>query len=438
MRSPADMQIIQIEITNACTHYCSNCTRFCGLHKKSFFMEYDTFTKAVDSLKGYKGIVGIMGGEPTIHPKFGEFLEYYRAHVPEPRPRTLCRFPLPSFKDYVARMIYQRGRHRGIWSSFGKGYYKYFEQIQDIFPYQVLNDHSNVNLHQALLVARKEIGIPDDQWIKLRDRCWIQNLWSASITPKGAFFCEIAAALDMLFDGPGGWPIEPDWWRRKPHEFQDQLHWCELCSAALNVPSLPASQQTDMMSPEIFERVKSINGWKIQNGKYTVYDRNDYDPKARGHRYIPTWFLPGGSERERVDSKESTLFPMQLDICVRDDASSSTISEEQLRNLAFDDFAVFFREPGSFDPELIEIFRKRVFNPGFLYEIGNGVFVLNRRAEALRGRSRLDIDSGLFDQWPKNKISRLTRKELSGNTLKQRLQQILAVILHRGAFLLPE
>ena len=66
------------------------------------------------------------------------------------------------------------------------------------------------------MATRKELGIPDEKWIKLRDKCWIQNLWSASITPKGAFFCEVAAAMDMTLNGPGGWPIEPGWWKRKP------------------------------------------------------------------------------------------------------------------------------------------------------------------------------------------------------------------------------
>src|SRR5688500_14994553 len=81
MRSPADMRIIQIDITNACPKRCSNCTRFCGHHAEPFFMDYDTFRKAVDSMKGYSGIVGLMGGEPTIHPQFEKFLEYYRDHV---------------------------------------------------------------------------------------------------------------------------------------------------------------------------------------------------------------------------------------------------------------------------------------------------------------------------------------------------------------------
>jgi MoaA/NifB/PqqE/SkfB family radical SAM enzyme len=77
VKSPADMQIIQIDITNACTKKCSNCTRFCGNHRKPFMMDFDTFKRAVDSMEGFPGFVGIMGGEPTLHPQFEEFVRYF-------------------------------------------------------------------------------------------------------------------------------------------------------------------------------------------------------------------------------------------------------------------------------------------------------------------------------------------------------------------------
>ena len=43
MKSPKDMKIIQIDITNACINRCSNCTRFCGHHTRPFFMDFETF-----------------------------------------------------------------------------------------------------------------------------------------------------------------------------------------------------------------------------------------------------------------------------------------------------------------------------------------------------------------------------------------------------------
>ena len=76
MRSPAEMGTIQIDITNACTLKCSNCTRFCGNHKKNFYMNYETFKKAVNSLQGFNGVIGVMGGEPTLHPEFERFVTY--------------------------------------------------------------------------------------------------------------------------------------------------------------------------------------------------------------------------------------------------------------------------------------------------------------------------------------------------------------------------
>ena len=79
MISPKDQKVIQIDVTNACVHRCSNCTRFCGHHNKTFFMDFETFKNAVDSLEGYKGCVGMIGGEPTLHPDFERFAEYLKS-----------------------------------------------------------------------------------------------------------------------------------------------------------------------------------------------------------------------------------------------------------------------------------------------------------------------------------------------------------------------
>ena len=78
MISPASMKIIQIEVTNSCIHNCSNCTRFCGLHEKNFMMSQEQFEQAVDSLAEYRGIVGVMGGEPTLNPRFPEMIRYLK------------------------------------------------------------------------------------------------------------------------------------------------------------------------------------------------------------------------------------------------------------------------------------------------------------------------------------------------------------------------
>ena len=68
MLAVRDKYTIHIEITNACTNECANCTRFVGHHKKPYYMDLETIENALDSLEGFQQYIGIMGGEPTKHP----------------------------------------------------------------------------------------------------------------------------------------------------------------------------------------------------------------------------------------------------------------------------------------------------------------------------------------------------------------------------------
>ena len=305
MKSPQDMRIIQIDVTNACIHNCSNCTRFCGHHKKPFFMDVDTFKKAVDSMEGYVGTVSMMGGEPTLHPHFTELITYLGSKYPKHKEDSPMKYPQTSFMDTIHEIemdnvflhpcksdpsgTKQTINGPGLWSAMGDRYKKYYEIIQDTIDYQALNDHSSPMYHQPALISRKSMGIPDDEWIKLRDNCWIQNKWSACITPKGAFFCEVAGALDMLFDGPGGWPIEPGWWKRTPEEFGDQLQWCEMCGLALDTFSRNANEEVDDVSPDNYEKLKAVGSRKVGTKHIHIVDiqdgRIDDETKATGR-----WF----------------------------------------------------------------------------------------------------------------------------------------------------
>ena len=103
MRSPMDMRIIQIDVTNACVHTCSNCSRMCGHHKKPFFMDFETFKKAVDSLDGFEGTVGIMGGEPTLHPEFERFTQYLSSKYPKKESSCL----IEPTDDFIRNLKYE-------------------------------------------------------------------------------------------------------------------------------------------------------------------------------------------------------------------------------------------------------------------------------------------------------------------------------------------
>lgn len=301
MKSPKDMRIIQIDITNSCVFQCSNCTRFCGHHKKPFFMDFETFKRAVDSLDGYVGTIGMMGGEPTLNPDFERMAEYLASKKPKKVSNKMLR-PQQHFMDGIHDLEFDHtflypcgdGKRQtvdgpGLWATTLGNYKRYYETIQDCIQYQALNDHSNPMYHQPALISRKSLGITDEDWPGIRDNCWIQNVWSASVTPKGAFFCEVAGSLDMLFDGPGGWKIEPGWWKREPKDFGDQLHWCELCGLACHTFMRNANDRVYDVSEDMNKKLceagsrlvntEHINVVEIKDGKVTEASQ------AKGERF---------------------------------------------------------------------------------------------------------------------------------------------------------
>ncbi|RMD73515.1 MAG: hypothetical protein D6820_18455 [Lentisphaerae bacterium] len=400
MKSPAEQAIIQIEVTNACTHQCANCTRFCGHHPKPFFMDLPTFEKAVDSLADYPGMIGIMGGEPTIHPQFDKIIDIVNAKIPRRIQTPAAYQPIRDFNRYKIEHLSNLKARRGLWTSLGNKYYRHFEAIHECFEYQCINDHQNHGLHQALLVSRQDLGIPDDEWLVLRDNCWIQNYWSASITPKGAFFCEVAAALDMLFDGPGGWPIEPGWWRRTPEEFGDQLKWCELCGAALNTPRVPSNSEIDIVSPSLFEKIKQLKSRKLAAGKVQCLTPEQLQNARKPVEYFTEWYLPGGDNSQRVAPTNRSIYPRNIDGLVLDpdpetcrvvtDSRQFTRIFRSFSELAPDDWLCIIPRPIKLHPQFAERLKNLILNPGCLYYCGTPPPTENDWATPLQPQPRQD------------------------------------------------
>lgn len=255
MRPIIDQDTVQIEITNNCQHRCSNCTRFVGHHEKPYYMSFEMFKEAVDSLINFPKMIGVMGGEPLLHPEFEKMCEYLASKIPPER----C----------------------GLWSCFPNGFEKYREIICKTFGNIFLNDQGkNDILHAPLLVSSCELkGM--EQWTKdyLINQCWVQNSWSASINPNGAFFCEVAAALALLLDLGGGWDVTttPEWWTKVPKDFVSQMEtYCKLCGAAMPLRKRSSCEGADDISPEMFERLKDsspkIKAHTAENPTYQIHD----------------------------------------------------------------------------------------------------------------------------------------------------------------------
>ena len=436
MRSPADMQTIQIDITNACNLACSNCTRFCGNHKKPFFMDFDTFKRAVDSLEGYNGVTGVMGGEPTLHPEFERFVLYIREKYGERKETNRMIYPQREFIKEIRRREFEShvlrededGTGRdcgcgnfkmfgpGLWSNMGDTYPKYYELINDSFNVQFLNDHINESYHQPGLISRKDLGIPDEEWIPMRDACWMQNEWSATITPKGAFFCEIAGALDMLFDGPGGWEIEPGWWKRKPSEFGEQLNWCEICGFALKTFMRDAKEEVDDVSPTLYEMLKKIdsprmkagrtNLIKIENGVISEESKAPtmgFAAVSAAQPYIEHY-------EDRFNASNSHLLVQEYEIVSI--ADRSTFGAELNKVLKHTKGWILFIDDESGKDkavaEIDELIKRYILNPGTMH-VGEGYKFFSKYALSLRrfGFDRIahtkNIDD-IINAWQKEKV----------------------------------
>lgn len=294
MRPLAEMSTIQIDITSACVLRCSNCTRFCGTHKVPFFINPEKFFAAIDSLVGFaestNGIVGFMGGEPMLHPQFAEFCDYAVSKIP----RTKL----------------------GLWSTFpgGAKYKGYREVITRTFGNILLNDHSRDDiLHAPVLTAAEDVfrvkcaacdgkgsvdrpglglvpcqfcagdgSVTDEDAIySATERCWIQESWSASVNPRGAWFCEVAGALADLFDAPPelGWKVEPGWWKKTSKDFAAQREWaCRKCGAALPLQRQRNSQdERDDVSSSNLERLKAVKSRKVAKGDYVEHKEFVFD-----------------------------------------------------------------------------------------------------------------------------------------------------------------
>ena len=232
-------------------------------------MDLDTVRKAIDSLEGFPGRIGLMGGEPAVHPQFREICQIYKDMIPNRRQREL-------------------------WTS-GYRWNEYKDIILDVFDTDRIsyNDHTQFDgKHQPLMVAAKDVIDDEELMWELIDDCWVQKQWSASITPKGAFFCEIAAAMSHLYgeEGPQGWPIEKGWWNKNPDQFGDQVKKaCPNCSAAVPLPKVSDGRggkdgpTTDWISQSVAEKLELARSpkylreqVKIVDFKYTREDREKY------------------------------------------------------------------------------------------------------------------------------------------------------------------
>ena len=289
MIHPRQQWCVQIDVTNACPRKCSNCTRLLAHARKPFFMDMDTFERACAALsefptasepdlQGRRKVVGIIGGEPLIHPEFEQIVA------------IMCHyFPDPSHRGLWTGLQWRDLRHRTTVEQLLGGEPSYCVNPGDTTGYlnENFHDREHPSAHQPALVAVRDVIEDGSTMWKLIDQCWMQSRWASAVTPKGFFFCEVAAAFDMIFGGPGGKPLDSDCWRGDIDTFRDQIErWCPQCGFCLYdnsmgkmaVPGLPSRldyEEIDDVSVSNWKALVGLRSPRMEAGRCVLYSAED-------------------------------------------------------------------------------------------------------------------------------------------------------------------
>ncbi|GHT01607.1 hypothetical protein AGMMS50276_29970 [Synergistales bacterium] len=341
-------------------------------------MDFETFKRAVDSLKGYDGLISTIGGEPLLHPDYSRFAEYLRQVCGRAKLTDVSRGKA-IVKDYLAYAKAQRwiegaanrGRGHLLFTSIPNNYYNYYEDVQDTVSDLWLNDHSSPSFHQPILISRKDLGICDEEFEVLRNRCWLQNFWSGSITPKGTFFCEIAGTLDILFDGPGGKPIEPDWWKRDVSEFSEQFQWCDICGMALKTFSRSANDGIDDASPALYEKLKKMETPKFAKNQVNLVKSIDVARSGCGEIGSDMASAMGNyqpvNEKRLSDAKKNMQPHEIIHVFPAKEESLGVALLREKRNCSNRDWLLYSEPDATLPDNFAALIKERYLNPGYLF-----------------------------------------------------------------------
>jgi hypothetical protein len=271
--------VIQIWLTRKCDKSCFGCTQGSNIRGASESITLENFEKAVLSLKNYWGVVGIFGGNPCLHPQFGEICEILRKHIPQAR----C--------GLWANKLFGNGVHcaktfnpavSNLNVHLDRAAYDEFRRTWPrAKPFGLDGDCRHSPPYAAIQDLIEDKG---DMWQLISD-CDINKHWSSMICQfRGearAYFCEIAGAQAMLYQNDPEYPhtgipiacecdgrkaieitttankefrtyapcactYEGEWWEQPIETFSDQIKkHCPECGVPLRIHGTLSQEGSD-------------------------------------------------------------------------------------------------------------------------------------------------------------------------------------------------
>lgn len=311
MRSPRDMEIICVDITNRCNLSCSNCTRLLANQDGLWDMTPENFRQAVRSLRDFPGTIAIIGGNPTMHRDFEEICRILVEEIPEKERRGLWTSHAYKHIDLAVEVF-------GVFNLNPHGDPKSEASLSELYERSsgVRNLYQGHSEHAPLLAAIKDIYGEEEMWARIA-QCDINQNWSASIVQlKGelrAYFCEVAAAFDVARGTDNGHAVVDGWWRRPIEDYSDQIqHFCPGCGAAArltptrdadDLDTYTASNQ-DLVDRSL-RRKRKVQLLDIEDARATASPITTYNADYRKGRPVERVKAASG----RLKSLVSRLMP---------------------------------------------------------------------------------------------------------------------------------
>ena len=150
---------IQIDVTSFCVHSCLYCSRY-NRHLRPDqrkHMPVETFVNALISLRDWPTKIGIIGGEPLLHPEFSVLNALLRKNFPKSK--------LGLWTSGIPRTAMEDPRSNpDIQSTYGLIAYNPHDEEQ-----------TKKCLHQPLTVSICEVIKDEHLMWQLIDSCWVQR-----------------------------------------------------------------------------------------------------------------------------------------------------------------------------------------------------------------------------------------------------------------------